>query len=103
MFQVARMLNSETGRLFISILLGLGLATLFRKVCTDKNCVTFNGPVLKEVEGKTFQFSDSCYKYELKPTKCESLKKTVPIESGSAKTVSDNLKTEKPFSFLPFS
>ena len=41
-----RLLESELGKNIISILLGLGLATLFRKVCTDKNCIRFNGPII---------------------------------------------------------
>ena len=34
-----RLLNTYTGKMMISILLGLGLATLFRKACNDKNCI----------------------------------------------------------------
>ena len=40
-----RLLSTEMGRFFISVLLGLGLATLFRQVCTGDKCLTFNGPV----------------------------------------------------------
>ena len=38
---IKRLLNTHLGRIIISILLGLGLASLFRKVCTDKNCIKF--------------------------------------------------------------
>ena len=50
-----RLLNTEYGRNIISIFLGLGLASLFRKVCTDKNCIIFNGPIIGDIEGKTFK------------------------------------------------
>ena len=43
---VQRLLNSKMGKVALSIILGFGLATLFRKVCTDKNCIVFNGPVI---------------------------------------------------------
>ena len=33
------LLKNETGRLIISILLGLGLAAIFRRVCKDKKCI----------------------------------------------------------------
>ena len=35
---IRRLLNGAFGRGIISILLGLGLSTLFRKVCKDRNC-----------------------------------------------------------------
>jgi len=81
----SRMLKTEVGQIFISILLGLGLATLFRKVCKDKNCIQFNGPVISEVDGKTYKFDEYCYKYELFPTKCDAKKKTVRVNDGQAK------------------
>jgi hypothetical protein len=74
-----RLLSSAIGRVFISILLGLGLATLFRKVCTDKNCIVFNGPVLADVEGKIFKVDDKCYTYTSTTQKCDSSKKVVEI------------------------
>jgi hypothetical protein len=83
---IKRLLNSGMGRVFISILLGLGLATLFRKVCKDKNCIKFSGPVIGEIEGKTYKHGDKCYTYTSNPTKCDNTKKVVDIshkvESG---------------------
>ena len=53
-----RLLESELGKNIISILLGLGLATLFRKVCHDKNCIRFNGPIISDIEDKTFKHGE---------------------------------------------
>jgi len=80
-----RLLYSPIGVTMISILLGLGLATLFRKVCTEKNCIKFSGPVIKDVEGKVFKYDDKCYKYELQPAKCDSSKKVIEIASVQEK------------------
>jgi hypothetical protein len=76
---IDRLLNTELGHVFISILLGLGLATLFRKVCKDKNCIVFNGPVISEVDNKTFKHGDECYKYTISPTKCDATKQIIDI------------------------
>ena len=76
---IKRLLNSNMGRVFISILLGLGLATLFRKVCKDKNCIKFSGPVIGDIEGKTYKYGDKCYTYTSNPTKCDDTKKVVDI------------------------
>jgi len=74
-----RLLNTEYGRNIISIFLGLGLASLFRKVCTDKNCIVFNGPIIGDIEGKTFKYSDKCYKYSVHADKCDSTKRVVGV------------------------
>lgn len=78
---IKRLLNSDLGRVFISILLGLGLATLFRKVCKDKNCIKFSGPVIGDIEGKTYKYGDKCYTYTSNPTKCDNAKKVVDISN----------------------
>ena len=67
-----RLLHTELGQTFISILLGLGLATLFRKACTDKNCLQFNGPIISEIENKVFKHDNKCYKYNSYTTKCST-------------------------------
>ncbi len=93
----ARLLNSKTGQMLISIILGLGLATLFRKACTDGSCLQFNGPVISEVDGKTYQFGEYCYKYELFPVQCDSTRKTVHMDDSVAKALaSSNVPTTKP-------
>ena len=101
MMNPSRLLNTEVGQIFISILLGLGLATLFRKVCKDKNCIRFNGPVISEVDGKTYQFGEYCYKYELFPTQCSSMKKTVHVNDSQAKSLTKQ-EEKKDSSFFGF-
>jgi hypothetical protein len=76
---VKRLLDTEMGRFFISAILGLGLASLFNKVCKDKNCITFNGPVLSEFEGKIYKHGEKCYKYSLQSSKCESTKRIIDV------------------------
>jgi hypothetical protein len=85
MINVPRILNTPMGKIFISLILGLGLATLFRKACTDGSCLSFNCPVISEVDGKTYKFDEYCYKYDLIPAKCDSRRKTIDIatESGA--------------------
>ena len=74
-----RLLTTPIGITFISILLGLGLATLFRKVCKGKDCILFNGPVISEIDGKIYKYGEYCYKYSVSPAKCDSTKKTLDI------------------------
>lgn len=74
-----RLLYTKFGIILVSIFLGLGLATLFRKACEGKQCIKFNGPVISEVDGKTFKFGEYCYKYTLDAAQCSNTKKIVDI------------------------
>lgn len=76
-----RLLTTSIGKIAISILLGLGLASLFRKACSDKNCIKFNGPIISETTDKVFKYGEKCYKYESSPTKCDPTKKIIDIKT----------------------
>jgi hypothetical protein len=98
---IKRLLNSNLGRVFISILLGLGLATLFRKVCKDKNCIKFSGPVIGEIEGKTYKHGDKCYTYTSNPTKCDTDKKkvvdiSIKVDTGDLPIISTPVASSMP-------
>jgi len=67
-------LNSETGRIIISIILGLGLAAVFRKVCTGNNCIIVKGPNVEEVQKYYYKINDDCFKYTPVVTPCDSSK-----------------------------
>jgi hypothetical protein len=75
-----RLLYTPIGRIFISILLGLGLATLFRKACVDKNCIVFHGPVITEFDGKIYKHGEKCYSYSMASAKCDRTKRIVDME-----------------------
>ena len=74
-----RLLHTETGRIIISIVLGLGIASLFRKVCKDRSCIAFRAPPLKDLEKDVYKLDDKCYKYKPKAVKCDATKKDVDL------------------------
>ena len=51
--KIERLFHSDTGKIIISVLLGLGLATLFRKGCNGKNCLEFKAPSLEDIKKKS--------------------------------------------------
>jgi len=75
------LLNSNSGRIVISIILGLGIACLFHKVCKDKDCIHFSGPIISNIDGKIFQHDGKCYTYKARAVKCNSSKKTVNFDA----------------------
>ena len=91
-----RLLNSKIGVVFISIMLGLGLAVLFRSSCDGNNCIDFKGPKYNDIEGKTFQFGDSCYKYNSVSATCDSNKQILEFSNTSYKK--EGMETVSPTS-----
>jgi hypothetical protein len=78
-FRLGNFVHTENGRAIMSILLGFGLATLFREVCKGRNCITFHSAPIEETKDKIFKFEDKCYAYQLQSTSCskQTGKKTV--------------------------
>jgi hypothetical protein len=64
----------------MSILLGFGLASLFRKVCKDRNCLLFHAPPLDDFNDKIYKSNKKCYKYTPIPTKCSLKSKIITFE-----------------------
>jgi hypothetical protein len=82
MINVKRLVNTPLGRFFISVILGLGLATFFRKVCNDKDCIVFNGPIISEFDEKIYKYGEKCYKYSTVPDKCDKTKKIINVSAN---------------------
>ena len=74
-----RLIYGEPGKIFISIILGLGLATLFRKVCKDRDCIVFRAPDIKKIHNQIFKFEGKCYKFSEEIERCDNKKKIVPF------------------------
>jgi len=80
MNRLQKLIHSKIGQILISMLLGVGLATMFRKACNDRNCVVFHAAPLKYVKDKIFKFNDKCYTFKENAEKCDSQKKIVEFE-----------------------
>lgn len=65
-----KILNTKEGSIIISVILGLGLASLFKKACKDNNCVIIKSPPKNKIIGKIFKEDNKCYKYNPVSTKC---------------------------------
>ena len=76
---LSKFVHSKTGKYVMSILLGVGLATLFRSVCKGKNCLIYHAPPLDEIDNKTYYQDGKCYTYTRESVKCSSNRQTVEI------------------------
>lgn len=67
---IHKLLKSDKSAIVISIVLGLGLAALFRKVCEGSKCIIVEGPALNETESFYYKIDKDCYKYTPVATEC---------------------------------
>ena len=74
---IKKWLHSDTSKYIISIILGLGLSTLFRKECIGDKCIIFTSPPIDELEKETYLYGKKCYNYKSKSELCDSQKKSV--------------------------
>jgi hypothetical protein len=75
-----KFVHTSTGKIIMSILLGLGLASLFRTICKDNNCHIFHAPPLDELKDKIYKSNGKCVKFTPVATKCSSNSKIVTFE-----------------------
>lgn len=75
-----KFVHTGTGKIIMSILLGFGLASLFRRLCNGKNCLAFRAPHLEDFKDKIFKIDKKCVKYEPVITKCSNEKKIIYFE-----------------------
>ena len=62
--------DNPVGKAIIGIVLGLGIASLFRKTCKDASCVIVRGPHPNELRDHVYRIDGDCYKYTPRPTRC---------------------------------
>lgn len=64
--------QSQFGKYVISIMLGLGLATLLRRSCKDKKCMVFVPPDVSSLKEDIYEYNSKCYKYEPSSVACDT-------------------------------
>ena len=74
-----KFVHTGTGKIIMSIILGLGLATFFRAICKGKNCKIIKSPPLEEIEDQIYKFDGKCYKIEKNAVKCSNAENIVKI------------------------
>lgn len=78
---LGKFVHTETGKIMMSILLGFGLASLFRVVCKNKDCLIFHAPPLANFKDKVYKNNNGkCVKYNYIATNCDANIKTVTFE-----------------------
>jgi hypothetical protein len=74
-----KFVHSHTGKILMSIILGIGLATFFRAVCKGRHCKIISSPPIEDIENQTYKFNGKCYTFEKNSIDCKINNKTVKI------------------------
>jgi hypothetical protein len=72
-------MKTPHGLLFITALVGFGLATMMRKTCSELSCRKLVAPTTDEIEAKTVKKNGKCYKFEPSEHDCVTGMKTVEM------------------------
>ena len=70
MNKINNFLKSENGSIIVSIIWGLGLAALFRRVCNGRDCIIVKGPPPSRIKQHVYKYDNKCYRYLPYPAKC---------------------------------
>ena len=77
MFQIRKFLNSRSGIILVSILLGLGLSTLFKMSCNSRNCIVYQAPSFDKK--KIIRYNKKCYEPKEQVETCNPEKTIIDI------------------------
>ena len=82
--------------ILISVLWGIGLATLFAGVANKRNCIIVRSEIPSELEQKIFQYPElenRCWQYKSYLQPCsKEIYKVVKIDDKSKKHIKDKKK-----------
>jgi hypothetical protein len=76
---VKRLINGKFSKYVISAIIGIGLATLFRKACNSRNCLVFKAPPIEKIRNQIFKYNNKCFTFKEKVGTCDTNKKIVEI------------------------
>ena len=70
MYHLSKFIHSSQGRYLMSILIGIGIASLFHVKCASGQCQVVQAPPLADVASKTYKYGDVCYQFAPTPNSC---------------------------------
>ena len=77
---IKRILHGKYSKYVISAILGIGLATLFRKACNSRNCLVFKAPSIDKINNQIFKYNNKCYTFKNNAQSCDKNKEIIETE-----------------------
>jgi hypothetical protein len=70
----------------VSLVLGFGIAAMFRPLCSGPDCIVLHGPPVKDVIDKVYQMGERCVEFTTEVVDCPEdaadIVKTVKFVAG---------------------
>jgi hypothetical protein len=76
---ILKTIHTTNGQYIISFILGIGFASLFRKVCKDRNCLIFKAPDFDEVTKNLYTYGGKCYTFKKNSVPCGNSEREIDI------------------------
>jgi hypothetical protein len=70
MFDLAAILKIPHMGTLLSLVLGFGIAAMFRPMCKGPDCLILRGPPVSEIRGAVYQFGSKCVEFVPKAVSC---------------------------------
>lgn len=71
---IRKIMKSPGGIILISVVLGLGLATLFQRACKSRECIVVRAPDPQTIVKNIYRNKEDCYVYKPDLVECPSKK-----------------------------
>ena len=75
MFNILKFFKSKLGMKLLSIILGLGLASIFKMSCDNRSCLVFKAYELQN--NNVIKYGETCYEATEKIEKCDKTKEII--------------------------
>lgn len=75
MLKIKKFLNSKSGTFVLSVILGLGLATVFKMSCDSKSCLVYKAPEYSDK--KVIKYNNKCYEPTEHMETCDANKQII--------------------------
>ena len=73
---LSKLIHTQTGRYIMSVLLGFGIASLFKLVCKGDDCFIYMAPQTLD-KNDIYKINNKCYQFNNVSTTCDKNKKSV--------------------------
>uniref|UniRef100_A0A6C0IJ80 Uncharacterized protein n=1 Tax=viral metagenome TaxID=1070528 RepID=A0A6C0IJ80_9ZZZZ len=77
--KILEAIHTTNGQYIISFILGMGMASLFRKICKDRNCLVFKAPDFDEVTKNVYTYDNKCYSFKKEAVECGHVEREISI------------------------
>lgn len=71
MYSMKNLLNIKYIDIILSVIWGLGLACLFKKVCSGRDCIQYTSPDISLITNNIWRKDNKCFKYTTKNVECK--------------------------------